>query len=112
MSTLEKDDSMKIRCVWEHNGNDSLIYAENLAGAFTRGETREIALGKMEDEVKSFFRWKGEALPENLEIVVAQEWASGLDICDADSDVIFDEEKSILTQVNLRFALADGALGG
>ena len=98
MSTLETDDSMKIRCVWEHNGNDSLIYAENLAGAFTRGETREIALGKMEDEVKSFFRWKGEALPENLEIVVAQEWASGLDICDADSDVIFDEEKSILTQ--------------
>ena len=97
MSTLEKDDSMKIRCVWEHNGNDSLIYAENLAGAFTRGETREIALGKMEDEVKSFFRWKGEALPENLEIIVAQEWASGLDICDADSDVIFDEEKSILT---------------
>ena len=58
MSTLEKDDSMKIRCVWEHNGNDSLIYAENLAGAFTRGETREIALGKMEDEVKSFFGGK------------------------------------------------------
>ena len=28
---------MKIRCVWEHNGGDSLLHAENFPGAFTRG---------------------------------------------------------------------------
>ena len=76
---------MKIRCIWEHNGNDSLLYAGNLAGAFTRGEAREVALGKMEDEVRAFLRWKGEDAPEKLEVVVAQECESGLDICDADS---------------------------
>lgn len=88
---------MKIKCIWEHNGNDSLIYAGNLAGAFTRGETREIALSKMKDEVRAFLRWKGEAVPERLEVVVAQECESSLDICDADSDVIFEEEKAVLT---------------
>lgn len=32
---------MKIKCVWEHNGNDSLLYSNNFIGAFTRGETLE-----------------------------------------------------------------------
>ncbi len=94
---------MKIKCVWEHNGNDSLIYAGNLAGAFTRGETQKIALGKMEAEVKSFLQWKGEDVPEKIEVVVAQECESGLDICDADSDVIFDEEKTVLTSEEYRY---------
>lgn len=35
---------MEIRCVWEHNGEDSLIYAENFPGAFTRGANRDIAI--------------------------------------------------------------------
>lgn len=25
---------MKIRCVWEHNGNDSILYADNFIGVF------------------------------------------------------------------------------
>lgn len=42
---------MKIRCVWEHNGNDSLLYAADYTGAFTRGASREeIALAKMQHE--------------------------------------------------------------
>lgn len=94
---------MKIKCVWEHNGNDSLLYAGNLAGAFARGETREVALGKMEDEVRAFLRWKGEDVPEKIEVVVAQECESGLDICDADSDVIFYEEKVALTQEEYQY---------
>lgn len=94
---------MKIRCIWEHNGNDSLLYAGNLVGAFTRGETREVALSKMKDEVRAFLRWKGEALSENIEAEVVQEYESGLDICDADSDVIFDEEKAVLTQEEYQY---------
>lgn len=88
---------MKIKCVWEHNGNDTLLYSSTFAGAFTRGETKEIAMEKMEDEIKSFLRWKNERIDETFEIVVDQEWQSVLDICDADSDVIFTEEKQPLS---------------
>ena len=28
---------MKVKCVWEHNGDDSILYASNFIGAFTRG---------------------------------------------------------------------------
>ena len=38
---------MKIRCVWEHNGNDSIVYSDNFAGAYTRGRTKEEAIRKM-----------------------------------------------------------------
>lgn len=38
---------MKIKCVWEHNGNDSLIYSGNLIGAFTRGVSKKDALKKI-----------------------------------------------------------------
>lgn len=47
---------MKIRCVWEHNGSDTLLYADNFVGAFTRGETKEIAMGKMRREVESYLK--------------------------------------------------------
>ncbi len=88
---------MKINCVWEHNGNDSLLYSSNFIGAFSRGETKEIALSKMQDEIKAYLRWQNKAVSEPLEISVNQEWGSKLDICDADSDVIFKEEKSSLS---------------
>ncbi len=88
---------MEINCVWEHNGNDSMLYASNFIGAFSRGESREIALSKMEDEIKAYLRWKNGNIPGFLEISVNQEWQSKLDICDADTDVIFDQEKLPLT---------------
>lgn len=117
---------MKIKCVWEHNGNDSLLYSTNYIGAFTRGETREIALGKMQGEVEAYLRWRertslsdsevhgssegrinfrvqihgenSQSVSEsNVNIEVIQDHPSGLDICDADSDVLFDSEKAPLT---------------
>ena len=96
---------MEIKCIWEHNGNDTLLYAGNFIGAFSRGETKEIALSKMEDEVKAYLRWKGGVQADlqelngtdSYEITVSQEKVSTLDICDADSDVIFNEEKGELT---------------
>ena len=54
---------MKIRCIWEHNGEDTLLYAENFPGAFTRGENKEIALSKMENEVRSYLAWAGKPCP-------------------------------------------------
>lgn len=88
---------MKIRCVWEHNGNDSILYSDNFIGAFARGETKDIAFQKMTSEIKSYLRWKGDLIPDFLEPVIIQEKESKLNVSDADSDVIFDEEKKPLS---------------
>ena len=45
---------MTINCVWEHNGNDTLLYAVDYIGAYTRGESLEIAKAKMHDEIVSY----------------------------------------------------------
>lgn len=89
---------MKIRCVWEHNGNDTLLYSDNFIGAFTRGRTRDIALGKMKAEAESYLLWQGKSCDlSSAEIEIVQEKSSEIDVCDADSDVIFESERTALT---------------
>ena len=44
---------MKVYCVWEHNGNDTLLYAVDYIGAYTRGESLEIAKAKMPTSIPS-----------------------------------------------------------
>ena len=88
---------MIINCVWEHNGNDTLLYAIDYIGAFARGESLEIAKAKMPSEIVSYLKWLGEDTPDNIEIVIAEEKASDLAIKDADSDVLFESEKAPLT---------------
>ena len=88
---------MKINCIWEHNGNDSLLYAENCIGAFTRGESLEIALQKMPTEIRSYYSWMGMEEPDVIESVIVQEKESDLKIKDADSDVLFGTEGEVLT---------------
>lgn len=69
------------------------MYSDNYIGAFTRGETKDIALSKMADEIKSYLHWKNDSEPETFEMEIVQEKRSELNICDADSDVLFDTEK-------------------
>lgn len=88
---------MKIRCVWEHNGNDSILYSDNFIGAFTRGRTKDEAIQKMPSEVKSYLKWTGALTSDSLEPEIIQEKASELAISEADSDVLFDEEKKTLS---------------
>ena len=88
---------MKIRCVWEHNGNDSILYAENFIGAFTRGASKDEAMQKMPSEIKSYLMWKGSLTTDLFEPEIVQEKRSELTISDADSDVIFDEERKELS---------------
>lgn len=89
---------MKIRCVWEHNGNDSILFSDNFVGAFTRGETKDIALRKMAGEVAAYQKWSGKTVTDSMEAVIVQEKASGLTISDADTDVLFEEEKKPLSR--------------
>ena len=88
---------MKIKCVWEHNGNDTLLYAVDYIGAYTRGENLEIAKSKMSGEIASYLRWLSEDVSDNIEVMTIQEKASSLAIKDADSDVLFESEKAPLT---------------
>lgn len=52
----------------------------------------------MSKEIASYLQWKNVAAPDILEMIIVQEKESSLQICDADSDVIFDTEKLPLTQ--------------
>ena len=89
---------MTINCVWEHNGNDTLLYAIDYIGAYTRGESLEIAMSKMPQEISSYLKWLGEDTFDNIEVVIVGEKASDLAINDADSDVLFESEKEPLTE--------------
>ncbi|MCM1057302.1 MAG: hypothetical protein NC517_06825 [Firmicutes bacterium] len=88
---------MKIRCVWEHNGDDSILYADNFIGAFTRGASKDLAIQKMPSEIKSYLLWKGDLTSDFFETEIVQEKCSELTISDADSDVLFDEERKELS---------------
>ena len=46
----------------------------------------------------AYLRWSGEPAPERIEIEIVQEKASGLQISDADSDIMFEEERSPLSE--------------
>ena len=88
---------MKIECIWEHNGDDTLLYAKDWVGAFARGENIDIAMQKMKIEIQSYFAWKGDTLSDETDLVIVQEKSSELEIKDADSDVIFVSEETPLT---------------
>ena len=87
---------MKIRCVWEHNGNDSILYADNFVGAFTRGASKEEAMRKMPEEIRRFQLWRGGTPLADYDIEIVQEKESDLQIRDADSDVLFISEEEPL----------------
>jgi len=89
---------LKTNWVWEHNGNDSLLYSVDLVGAFTRGASKAEALSKIQQEAVSYLRWRGAPIPVSFEVTISQEQDSELAIRDADSDVIFTEEEKPLTR--------------
>ena len=88
---------MTINCVWEHNGRDTLLYAVDFVGAYTRGETLEAAVRKMQAEICSYLKWCGKKAVTSMDIVIIEEKVSELAICDADSNVLFESEKAPLT---------------
>ena len=94
---------MKIRCVWEHNGSDSILYADNYTGAFTRGASLEEAVLKMPEEIRRFQLWKGEGPVDECDIEIVQEKESDLQIRDADSDVLFRTEEMPLSAEEYRY---------
>ena len=64
---------MIIQCVWEHNGNDTLLYAANLPGAYARGKSLEIALSKMRKEAECYLKWTENTTIKCDKIVIIQD---------------------------------------
>ena len=89
---------MKVNCVWEHNGNDTLLYAVDYIGAYTRAKSLDEAVEKMPDEIASYLKWCKKRTYGSIEIVILEEKDSSLCIRDADSDVIFASERLPLTK--------------
>ena len=87
-----------MKCVWEHNGNDTLLYSVDHVGAYTRGSSLEVAMSKMKEEVEAYSIWHGRAYKYDAAIEIIQEKESGLQIADADSDILFDSEKQPLSK--------------
>lgn len=87
-----------MKCVWEHNGDDTLLYSVDYVGAFTRGENLDVAIRKMQEEVNSYLSWMNEPALESFTMDIVQEKNSDLQIRDADSDVIFETETNALSQ--------------
>lgn len=87
-----------MRCVWEHNGNDTLLYSVDYTGAYARGESLDAAVQKMKTEMESWLLWRNESGGADPDIEIVQEKNSDLQIADADSDVLFNAEKLPLSQ--------------
>ena len=87
---------MDIRCVWEHNGRDTLLYASDFPGAFARGEDLTTARRKMPNEISSYLQWATGTCVEDANVNVIQESECDLNVYDADSDVIFHTEREPL----------------
>ena len=85
---------MTINCVWEHNGRDTLLYAVDFVGAYTRGETLEAAVRKMQAEICSYLKWCGKKAVTSMDIAIIEEKVSELAICDATLMCFFESEKS------------------
>ena len=87
-----------MKFVWEHNGSDTLLYSVEHVGAYVRGETLEVALAKLNQEIASYTAWSNQTNPQGMDIEIVQEKNSDLQIVDADSDVLFDSETAPFTQ--------------
>ena len=84
---------LTVSCVWEHNGNDTLLHVLELPGAYTRGCSLEEAELKLEKEVKSYLSWMGKPLPDRIDCDIVQDIPCNLEVSDADSDALFDAER-------------------
>lgn len=88
----------KLRCVWEHRGGDTILWLADYPGAFARGAGLEEALAKIPGDLRDWSEWTGQPVPETAEPVVIRELPSSLDIRDADSDALLEEERQPLSR--------------
>ena len=85
-----------VRCHWEHRGEDTILWAVDYPGAFARGASLQEALEKLPRDLWDWAQWTGGAAPEFCDVQLLGETVSGLDVRDADSDVLMEAETAPL----------------
>ena len=95
MESLRKETAV-VRCVREHRGEDTLLWATDYPGAFARGASLAEAVEKLPGDLAAWSEWTGAAVPEFDGVQITGEVESGLEIRDADSDVLMEAEKAPL----------------
>ena len=83
-------------CAWEHNGDDTILWPVDYPGAFARGASLAEAMEKLPRDLSDWSDWTGEAAPEFCAVQIAADVQSSLEVRDADSDVLLEQEKSPL----------------
>lgn len=91
---MKKDE--KICCVWEHRGEDTILWPVDYPGAFARGESLQAAMEKLPKDLHDWAEWTGAAAPEFGDIRIIADVTCDLDVRDADSSVLMDAERAPL----------------
>ena len=85
---------MLIDVVSEFNDNGILMQFPEYFGAFTRGETEEIAFHKTKQELYEYAAWAKLLIPKgNIQIVNSVRARNDLRIDNADSEVLLDYDR-------------------
>lgn len=87
-----------VRAVVEYNAEGALVWAENLPGAFSRGQSEQAALMKLPEAANRFRLWSGGQPFSSPRIEVVERHHTALCVREADSEVIFESEKSPLSR--------------
>jgi len=94
--------SGKLSIAFETNGKGFLGYIVELPGAFVRGSTEDEALSKANAEADAYLIWLGHKGEYRFDFTVTQRYKSDLMIEDADSEILLDEDRGIISEEELR----------
>ena len=82
----------------ETNGRGYIGYLVALPGAFIRGQTADMALGKTAAEVLAYCRWREVTPPSPIRYRVVHEFRSAAAVEEADSTILLEAERRPLTE--------------
>ena len=93
---------MAIQAIIEYNDKGFLVYADGFPGTFTRGREKSEAIQKLPREVEIYCRWAGRLCPNESTVNVIEEEYKDIAIEDADTEVLFESEKSPMSDEDYR----------
>ena len=86
-----------VSIAFETNGKGYLGFIGELPGTFIRGRTEEEALAKVDREVRSYLKWLSVNQNWCYNVVVVQRHRSSLMVEDADSEILLNADKAIMS---------------
>ena len=87
-----------MRAALEYNNRGCMLFSLDCPGAFARAASREEAVNKLPAEVAAFCRWSGGQTPTGPVCIQEEKYQPELSVEDADGDMIFDQERRIVTE--------------